>query len=436
MVISAAAVALLVVAVALVVRPGNDPVAAQQPAPVITANAGPAVARLGNQQVSPQELQALLAAVPPQTREQLRGNREALERWIRSRLAEKAVLEQADAQGWAQRPDVVRQTRSATEQIVFRDYLQSVSQVPADYPSAAELQQAYDAGKANWQTPALYRVSQIFLGVNEPQNLEAVRKQAARKEEQAQGAASDYLRVYGELLSANLWAFERGAKSVTVNNYYDGQDVTIPLDVRLSPSGNAQKYFKDYKKKQTAAKMLTQFLADGEREVAYLETVLYEVGAAEGEQALGDIRTELKSEGYLKYYKGKDKKQKPADFFRYKSSDGFLILVGRNNLQNDKLTLKTARGRDVWFHVKNAPGSHAVVVGEGKAIPDTTKTEAAMLAAYHSSQSAGVKVQVDYTEVKNVRKTGDLKPGMVLYDPYETAVVTPDAALAEQLRVQ
>ncbi|MEG1380982.1 MAG: NFACT RNA binding domain-containing protein [Ruthenibacterium sp.] len=264
----------------------------------------------------------------------------------------------------------------------------------------------------------------------------AVRKQAARKEEQAQGAASDYLRVYGELLSANLWAFERGAKSVTVNNYYDGQDVSIPLDVRLSPSGNAQKYFKDYKKKQTAAKMLTQFLADGEREVAYLETVLYEVGAAEGEQALGDIRAELKSEGYLKYYKSKDKKQKPADFFRYQSSDGFLILVGRNNLQNDKLTLKTARGRDIWFHVKNAPGSHAIVVGEGQAIPDSTKTEAAMLAAYHSSQSAGVKVQVDYTEVKNVRKTGDLKPGMVLYDPYETAVVTPDAALAEQLRMK
>lgn len=209
MVISAAAVALLVVAVALVVRPGNDPVAAQQPAPVIAANSGPAVARLGNQQVSPQELQALLAAVPPQTREQLRGNREALERWIRSRLAEKAVLEQADAQGWAQRPDVVRQTRAATEQIVFRDYLQSVSQVPADYPSAAELQQAYDAGKANWQTPALYRVSQIFLGVNEPQNLEAVRKQAAELSKKAQATPADFAALAKEFSQDRLTA-ERG----------------------------------------------------------------------------------------------------------------------------------------------------------------------------------------------------------------------------------
>ncbi|WP_285409367.1 peptidylprolyl isomerase [Pseudomonas sp. FR229a] len=191
-VIGAGAVALLVVAVALVLRPGSDPVAAQQPSPVMTVAAGPAVARLGNQQVSPEELQALLETVPAQTREQLRGNREALERWIRSRLAEKAVLEQADAQGWAQRPDVARQTRAATEQIVFRDYLRSVSQVPAEYPSAGELQQAYDAGKANWQTPALYRVSQIFLGVGDAANVETVRKQAAELSKKAQSAPGDF----------------------------------------------------------------------------------------------------------------------------------------------------------------------------------------------------------------------------------------------------
>lgn len=192
MVIGAGALALLVGAVALVLRPGSDPVAAQQPSPVMPVAAGPAVARLGNQQVSPEELQALLATVPAQTREQLRGNREALERWIRARLAEKAVLEQADAQGWAQRPDVARQTRAATEQIVFRDYLRSVSQVPAEYPSAAELQQAYDAGKANWQTPALYRVSQIFLGVSDAANVETVRKQAAELSKKAQSAPADF----------------------------------------------------------------------------------------------------------------------------------------------------------------------------------------------------------------------------------------------------
>lgn len=192
MVIGAGAVALLVVAVALALRPGTDPVAAQQSSPLAAVAAGPAVARLGNQQVTPQELQALLATVPPATREQLRGNREALERWIRARLAEKAVLEQADAQGWAQRPDVVRQTRAATEQIVFRDYLRSVSTVPADYPSTSELQQAYDAGKGNWQTPALYRVSQIFLAVPDAQSLETVRKQATELSKKAQSTPGDF----------------------------------------------------------------------------------------------------------------------------------------------------------------------------------------------------------------------------------------------------
>ncbi|HWH89607.1 MAG TPA: peptidylprolyl isomerase [Pseudomonas sp.] len=209
MVIGAGAGALLVVAVALVLRPGSDPVAAQPPSPVTTIASGPAVARLGNQQVSPEELQALLATVPAQTREQLRSNREALERWIRTRLAEKAVLEQADAQGWAQRPDVARQTRAATEQIVFRDYLRSVSQVPAEYPSATELQQAYEAGKANWQTPAMYRVSQIFLAVSDASNVETVRKQALELSKKAQSAPGDFAALASQYSQDRVTA-ERG----------------------------------------------------------------------------------------------------------------------------------------------------------------------------------------------------------------------------------
>lgn len=212
MVIGAGAVALLVVAVALVLRPGTDPVAAQQSSPLAAVAAGPAVARLGNQQVTPQELQALLGTLPPASAEQLRGNREALERWIRTRLAEKAVLEQADAQGWAQRPDVVRQTRAASEQIVFRDYLRSVSTVPADYPSTAELQQAYDAGKANWMTPPLYRVSQIFLAVPDAQSLDAVRKQATELSKKAQGTPGDFAALATQYSQDRLTA-ERGGDS-------------------------------------------------------------------------------------------------------------------------------------------------------------------------------------------------------------------------------
>lgn len=191
--VGAGALALLVVAVGLSVRPGSDPVAAQAPAPVASPSvAGPAVARLGNQQIDPQELKSVLASLPAETREQLRGNRGALETWIRSRLAQKAVLEQADAQGWRQRPEVEQQTRAATEQIVFRDYMLSVSQVPADYPSAAELQQAYDAGKAQWMTPPMYRVSQIFLALNDPQSVDAVRRQAQELSRKAQAAPGDF----------------------------------------------------------------------------------------------------------------------------------------------------------------------------------------------------------------------------------------------------
>ena len=191
--VGAGALALLVVAVGLSLRPGSDPVAAQQPAPVSAAPAsGPAVARLGNQQIDLAEMKSVLASLPAESREQLRGNRGALETWLRSRLAQKAVLEQADAQGWRQRPEVEQQTRAAAEQIVFRDYMLSVSQVPADYPSAAELQQAYDAGKAQWVTPPLYRVSQIFLAVNDPQSADAVRRQAQELSRKAQAAPGDF----------------------------------------------------------------------------------------------------------------------------------------------------------------------------------------------------------------------------------------------------
>ena len=266
----------------------------------------------------------------------------------------------------------------------------------------------------------------------------AVRKQAARKEELAATEKSETLRLYGELLSANLYLAQKGMKSITVPNWYDeGKEVTIPLDLRYSPSQNAQNYFKNYKKKQTAARMLAELLEEGEKEIAYLETVLYEVETASGEAALNEIRAELKSQGYLKYYKPRDKKAKPADFLRFTSSDGFEILVGRNNAQNDRLTLHTARGKDLWFHVQKAPGSHVVVMSRGQEIPDSTRQEAAELAVLYSSAfkaGTGAKVAVDTTEVKNIWKPAGAKPGMVLYEVYTTVYITPREDLPEQLR--
>ncbi len=332
-------------------------------------------------------------------------------------------------------PTLVRTAEGAPVEFSFTPLYQYLPAcVLEEYPSFSTLLEGYYA-----QKDKVERLRQKSKDLRRTvQNLyeRAVRKQAARTEELAQSRQSDHLRVWGEVLTANLHAIPKGGKAVTLMNWYDGEEVTIPLDARLSASANAQRYFKEYKKKQTAVRMLAELLAAGEKEIEYLGTVLYEVDEAGGEEALGEVRAELKGAGYLKHYKQRNKKQKPAECWRYTSSDGFLILVGRNNTQNEKITLKTARGKDLWFHVKNAPGSHVVVMSEGRDIPPATKNEAALLAVLHSSQRNGAKVPVDYTPVKNVRKTGDLPPGLVLYDHYETAYITPAAEDTQKLEAQ
>lgn len=187
----AGALAVLGVAVVLALRPGAEPVAASRALPAAT-DTGPALARLGDQQVSADELKALFAQLPLPAREELSSNRQALEGWVRSRLAEKVLYQQAEAQGWPQRPEIQVQTRAAVEQIVLRDYLNSVSQVPAEYPSEAELQSAYDNGKTSLQLPTRYHLSQIFLAVPDQQALDSVRKQALALSKQAQAADADF----------------------------------------------------------------------------------------------------------------------------------------------------------------------------------------------------------------------------------------------------
>ncbi|CAM4086413.1 Foldase protein PrsA [Pseudomonas reidholzensis] len=188
---SAGALAVIAVAVALALRPGDEPVAAARLASS-TAESGPTLARLGDQQVASDELKALLALLPEEARSRLRDDRPALEAWIRARLAEKALYQQAETKGWLQRPEIQTQTRAATEQIVLRDYLTSVSKVADDYPSEAELQQAYDNSKAELQLPVRYRLSQIFLRVANPQDDEAVHKQAQALAKQAQASEADF----------------------------------------------------------------------------------------------------------------------------------------------------------------------------------------------------------------------------------------------------
>ena len=259
----------------------------------------------------------------------------------------------------------------------------------------------------------------------------AVRKQAARREELAASEKSEQLRpVRRAALGQPLPGRKGDEEHHRPQLVRRGQGSDHPPGCALHPQPERPELLQELQEKSRPPPgCWWTCWPKGKRRSPIWRPSSMRWRAPPGEAALNEIRAELKGQGYLKYYKPRDKKQKPADFYRYLSSDGFEIHAAL-----DCLTLHTARGRDLWFHTKNAPGSHTVVMSGGRDIPDRTREEAAQLAVLHSSQAKGVKVAVDYTEVKNIRKTAGLKPGMVLYDKYETAYITPDPTLAEKLK--
>ena len=264
------------------------------------------------------------------------------------------------------------------------------------------------------------------------------RKLNIQRQELAAAADRDTLRLYGDLINAGMHLVPVGASSCELINYYDENcaTITVPLDPALSAAANAQKYYKDYRKAQTAERILTQRIAEGEQELVYLDSVFDSLTRATSTRELEELRRELEEQGYLKRQRGKMKPPPPMKALTFRSDDGFTILVGRNNLENDRLTLKTARGSDVWFHTKNIPGSHVIVVAEGQTPPDRTLEQAAIIAATHSKAADSVQVPVDYTAVKFVKKPSGAKPGMVIYTDNRTAYVNPDPQLCERLTVE
>ena len=246
----------------------------------------------------------------------------------------------------------------------------------------------------------------------------------------------DQRRIYGDLINANLYAIEKGAPFADLINYYDADCATIrvPLDPALSGAQNAQKYYKEYRKAQTAEQILTQQITNGEQELQYIDTVFDALSRATTWRELCELREELAAGGYLRIQRGRQKPPAPLGPLQFVSDDGFTILVGRNNVQNDRLTLKTARGGDVWFHTKNIPGSHVIVLTDGQTPPDRTLEQAAIMAALHSRAADSAQVPVDYTAVRNVKKPSGAKPGMVIYEANQTAYVTPDLALSLRLQ--
>ncbi len=267
------------------------------------------------------------------------------------------------------------------------------------------------------------------------------RKLEAQKQELAECAERDDFRVCGDLLSSNLYRMEKGMNEIEVDDYVNGGTRKIKLDVRLTPSQNAQKYYAEYRKLDTAEKMLSKLIEQGEKELLYIDSVFdaaSRIGSSTGSDAeLSEIKRELQESGYLRQSRDdKRKNEKPLPPLKFRSSEGFEILVGRNNYQNDKLTLKTAKGEDLWLHTQNIAGSHTIIVSDGKEIPDNTIVEAATLAAYCSKARNGTKIPVDYTKVRFVKKPNGAKPGMVIFTNNKTILVNPDEELYERLKVK
>lgn len=246
---------------------------------------------------------------------------------------------------------------------------------------------------------------------------------------------ADEYRIKGEVLTTYLYQIKRGMTKITLPNFYDNnKEITISLSNQLSPSQNAQKYFKKYQKLKNAVTFVNEQIELTKKEVAYLEEIQTQIELATPAD-LDDIKTELQQEGYIKKKQQKSKRSsrvkinKPETFI---ASDGTEILVGKNNLQNEKLTLHTAKKTDIWLHAKNIPGSHVIIKSNNPS--DETLFEAAMLAAYFSKFRSSANVPIDYVQVKNIRKPNGSKPGFVIYEGQKTLTVTPTEDFVLELR--
>ncbi|WP_058485304.1 Rqc2 family fibronectin-binding protein [Defluviitalea phaphyphila] len=246
------------------------------------------------------------------------------------------------------------------------------------------------------------------------------------------------LRIYGELITANIYSISKGMNSFHTINFYDENqpEITIPLDPLLTPAENAQKYFKQYNKAKRTYTALNKQLKQTEEEIIYLESLLSAIQSSTDENDINDIRQELKEQGYIKNKKRNKikeiEKSKPLHFV---SKEGFDIYVGKNNRQNDELTLRFANPTDLWLHTKDIPGSHVIIKTKNKEVPKNTLILAANLAALHSKAKNSSNVPVDYTFKKHVRKPNGAKPGMVIYDNQKTIYVTPDELKIQQLKI-
>ena len=253
------------------------------------------------------------------------------------------------------------------------------------------------------------------------------RKLSLQREALLDSERGEEYKKCADLITANIYRIARGMDSISCVDYYDEScpEIEITLDTRLSPSANAQRYYKLYNKAKKAKEVLTEQIKLWERELLYLDSVRAFLDKAESEEDISELREELYRSGYSSKMKNyRPQKKIKLQTMRYETSGGYTVLVGKNNIQNDHLTFKIAAREDIWFHVKDMPGSHVILVTEGEEPSEADYTEAAEIAAYYSKATAG-PVAVDYTKVRNVKKPAGAKPGFVIYKTNYTAFVSP-----------
>ncbi len=270
------------------------------------------------------------------------------------------------------------------------------------------------------------------------------KKLELQRAELAECDKGEIYKKYADLITANLYCLSRGMTSAVLTDYEDWHEdgtygtCTVEMDGRLSPSQNAQRYYKKYNKSKTARVELTRQIELGERELQYIDSVFDALSHAETAADLGEIRDELYRSGYaskMKHYAA-SKKQAAPTVAEFRTSGGYRVLCGKNNVQNEYITHKLAGKNDYWFHVKSLPGSHAVMLCDGEEPDAVSFTEAAEIAACFSKGADGQNVEVDYTLVRNVKKPAGGKPGLVIYHTNWSCIVTPDAKKVQAMRVK
>ncbi len=263
-------------------------------------------------------------------------------------------------------------------------------------------------------------------------------KIAKQKDELIESRDREKYKVYGDLISANLHNIPRGTESVDLDNFYDENmaSLRIPLNIKLTPVQNAQRYYKRYSKLKTAHNLLLRQIPATQAEIDYLENVLISLENSSEVYEIDEIRDELVEEGYIKSSRKKksSKKSKLSKPHHYISRDGIDIYVGKNNRQNDILTFKSSNRSDVWMHVQRMPGSHVIISSDLENLPDQTLEDGAILAAYYSKGKNSNHVNIDYTERKNVKKPRGAKAGMVIYDNFQTISVNPSKKHIRELK--